>query len=297
MSIISFNLGNLLVKFVHSPSGKILDRFDDWISPAHFHFFYEVHFIIKGSMNIIIGNNLFSLNENEICIIPPDVLHYPVGDNVINRFTAFFSLEKNDEKNEPVSDEYQYYKNIFNHILMGNLNESIKGYIENISVFEKSDKPLYKCQINAFLTLLFAEIVYLIEDEKIKKINLDNKLFVCKNEDCVNFNDNVTNPRKLLIENFFSNNFMKQITLDDLAAILHYSEKQTARILQTLTGHTFNDILIKCRMEMSKELILNSNYSLKQISEMVGYDSYNGFYKAFKSYFGDIPGKMQLEWV
>ena len=70
-----------------------------------------------------------------------------------------------------------------------------------------------------------------------------------------------------------------------LASVLSLSQRQTLRIVNNLTGHTINDLILKQRMNVGIAAIKNTDFTLKQISEMVGYETYSGFYIAFNKFF------------
>ena len=45
----------------------------------------------------------------------------------------------------------------------------------------------------------------------------------------------------------------------------------------------------KIRLESARQYLLETNYSLRDIAMMVGYQSYNGFYRMFVSKMGMTP--------
>ncbi len=87
-----------------------------------------------------------------------------------------------------------------------------------------------------------------------------------------------------LIREFFSSNYSKNVSLSDLATILHLSERQTERQVFAHTGNSFRKELIEIRMSMAKYLQETTDMTLTAIAEYVGYSSYAGFWKAFRQY-------------
>ena len=87
-----------------------------------------------------------------------------------------------------------------------------------------------------------------------------------------------------IVNNFFSVNYAKEASLAELAAELHYSEKQTARLVKKHTGKTFKQAMIDYRMSIAQHLAKNTNMSLSEIAERVGYNSYNGFWQVYRQY-------------
>lgn len=89
----------------------------------------------------------------------------------------------------------------------------------------------------------------------------------------------------LLIGEYLSTNYNRNIHLTDLAELLHLSEMQTQRIVKRCTGKTFGENLLMYRMLSAKELMETGGMTLREIGEYVGYESYSGFWKAYKKYF------------
>lgn len=87
-----------------------------------------------------------------------------------------------------------------------------------------------------------------------------------------------------IIDYFLSHNYNRPVTLNELAHKLHLSEKQTGRLVYKHTGLPFKQAVISYRMSVAKQLQKTTNMSLAEIAEAVGYDSYNGFLKIYKSW-------------
>ena len=87
-----------------------------------------------------------------------------------------------------------------------------------------------------------------------------------------------------IINNYFSMNYRNNVTLSDLAGELHFSDKQTERLVKQYTGMTFKQALISYRMIIAEYLSETTEMSLLEIAHYVGYRSYNGFWKAFTKY-------------
>lgn len=88
--------------------------------------------------------------------------------------------------------------------------------------------------------------------------------------------------RELVVEDFFSKRYRENVRLDDLAAELALSCKQTAREVKRITGNTFAAELSKRRIDAAIVLLQTTSLSQTEIAERIGYASYCGFYKAYK---------------
>jgi transcriptional regulator GlxA family with amidase domain len=55
-------------------------------------------------------------------------------------------------------------------------------------------------------------------------------------------------------------------------------------VLRKYTGQTFGENLLRQRMTVAENLMETTGLSLRAISEYVGYESYGGFWKAYKRF-------------
>ncbi len=107
---------------------------------------------------------------------------------------------------------------------------------------------------------------------------------------CAHFFPDTTQPPKertdygFIISEFFSTHYRKPVTLQDLAALLHLSEKQATRLIKKHTGHSFPGALTAHRIKTADFLRATTDMSLAEIAAYVGYNSYSGFWKASQKY-------------
>ena len=84
-----------------------------------------------------------------------------------------------------------------------------------------------------------------------------------------------------IIAEFFGMHYNANPKLSDLAAQLFVSEKQAERLVKKHTGMTFKKALTTVRGTIAEHLIRTQCLPLHEVAKLVGYKSYNGFYKAF----------------
>ncbi|MGV8981262.1 helix-turn-helix domain-containing protein [Clostridium sp.] len=88
---------------------------------------------------------------------------------------------------------------------------------------------------------------------------------------------------------FIENNYMNDISLDNLAQYVSMSSFYLSRIFSKAYGMNIKEYIIKIRMEKAKCLLMEGNKSVKQIASEVGYLDQNYFSKAFKKYTNISP--------
>lgn len=77
--------------------------------------------------------------------------------------------------------------------------------------------------------------------------------------------------------------------IETVARQFHYSPRQIGRIVQSCTGMSFSELILKLRMEQAEKLLLQKGGSIDQISASVGYSTPSSFFRAFAKYHGCTP--------
>lgn len=80
-----------------------------------------------------------------------------------------------------------------------------------------------------------------------------------------------------------------ELSLDSVAEKVYLSPRYLSKVFKEVTGTNFTDFITEQRMEKAKELLLNSDMSIEEISKKVGYNSSAYFIKKFKEFYGATP--------
>ena len=82
---------------------------------------------------------------------------------------------------------------------------------------------------------------------------------------------------------FIHSHIQCPISADSLADHFHISKTQLYYLFKEVLGTTAGDFLIECRMTCAKNYLINSEYSVEMISELVGYHNLSSFSRTFKA--------------
>ncbi|MCB2352534.1 response regulator [Clostridium estertheticum] len=91
------------------------------------------------------------------------------------------------------------------------------------------------------------------------------------------------------VKEYIENNYMNDVSLDNLAHYISMSSFYLSRIFSKVEGTNIKEYIIKIRMEKAKSMLIEGKKSVKQISLEVGYLDQNYFSKAFKKYTNISP--------
>lgn len=91
--------------------------------------------------------------------------------------------------------------------------------------------------------------------------------------------------------NYLNMHFTEVISLQDLADQVHLSREVCCRLFKKMTGKTITGYLEEYRVNKSFSLVQSGQYSMTQITEMVGFSNPSRFASAFRKRFGCNPGE------
>ena len=243
--------------------------------PIHWHNSIEILYVIKGTLNISIDTDSFTINEKEVEIINSDESHMLHSDtdtrvlifNIDPYFfekyykdinNIFFYTNSNDNEDQS-GDEYDELKTILSQILCEYV-QKLEDYDEEIE--EQLITLLYHL-INNFHYLTHEK-----EELKEKTEQLD---------------------RYHRISKYIFNNYNNNITLQDIAKKEFLSPHYLSHEIKYATGYSFTDLINLTRIEESIKLLLDSDLSISDISDEIGFSHTRYYNKNFKYYYNCTP--------
>lgn len=93
------------------------------------------------------------------------------------------------------------------------------------------------------------------------------------------------------MKEYVENNYMYDISMQEAAQTMGYSDAYFSKLFKQYFNQNFTAYLTEYRMKKAKQLLSDTNESIKDISRMVGYTDSNYFAKIFKRIVGEIPSK------
>jgi AraC family transcriptional regulator, transcriptional activator of the genes for pyochelin and ferripyochelin receptors len=84
---------------------------------------------------------------------------------------------------------------------------------------------------------------------------------------------------------YISGNLHKKITTEDMCRLAQMNRNKLNEGFRQLFGKTISRFLYEARMIRARELLLNTELSIGDISEATGYNHYTNFLTAYKRFF------------
>lgn len=249
----------------------------------HSHDFLEIYYVFKGSCDFLFEKENRTLKDGDICIVAPNSMHTSIiNDNdsivitiAIKKSTfdiAFFSLLSQKDLLSYFFRTILYKKAEPNYLLFSTDNsKDIKMILKNLVIETfKGDEYFNNCSIS-WANILFSKILR----DYGKSAQFYN-------------NDSERDFSSIL--QYIQHNY-RTLTLKDLAEHFHYSEAHLSTLIKKNIGLNFIALVKKLKMSDAKDYLINTNLSIEEISEYIGYNSSNHFSRAFKNYYKISPQK------
>lgn len=97
------------------------------------------------------------------------------------------------------------------------------------------------------------------------------------------------------IKKYIDAHYAEPLNLFDVAKMFYVNPTYLSRIFKRQVGSGFNDYLRNRRLEVSAELLRDTNLKIYEVANRVGFDNPNYFMKKFQEHYGMTPSKYRGE--
>lgn len=94
-----------------------------------------------------------------------------------------------------------------------------------------------------------------------------------------------------LIYQYIKDNYMYDISMQEVARTMNYSEAYFCKLFKQYFGKNFTAYLTEYRIETAKKMLKTPTVNIKEIGKAVGYADSNYFAKVFKRVTGESPSE------
>ncbi|WP_207655776.1 AraC family transcriptional regulator [Vallitalea okinawensis] len=257
---------------------------NDWKIGRHTHSTYEFHFVAEGESIVRTDQHEFTIKKNQFYITRPGEYHEQL--NIDGKKYVEYSMNCAITLNNDTDIE----QTIVNERLKKAVckpfddNNGILDLFEKVLICAYEEKIGFYSAIKHYILLILLSTVQVInEDMTISyKVPLKHKK---------------GDYRFKQIKQYVEDNVHSPIITKDIATFMYLSDKQVSRIIKKETGISTKQYINKIKLKRAKELLKNSDQSIKEISEMLGFSSEYYFNQFFKREEGYPPGVFRINTV
>ena len=282
------------MKPIKYSNNKFLDNLEFYVfrwggnTEVHSHDFFELVFVESGTGMHKIKNKKFNVEPGDVFIINPDEVHYyynSVNLKIVNILIKPSLLKKEFPSLKMVDGFWGLFliepffreEVKFSHRLKLGPEQikEIEMLLEEIILETERKSPGYKIISKAKLLEFIVKLCrFYTEYQKRKKIHID----ILRKRDTV-FN----------VLKFIAENYLKKMSLSDLAEIMHLEPTYFCRVFKKKTGKTPVEYVTEYRINKACDYLVNSNIGITDIAFEVGFNDSSYFAKKFHDIKGLTP--------
>lgn len=270
-----------LLKFGNLISVRTHTRFIDFAE--HKHDYVEAIYILKGSITNIINGEELTLIKGDLLFLNCHASH------------GIKACGKND-----IAINFIIKPNFFDEAL-SMLEE--ENYISNFIVDTLRDDNtkgqflLFKTEGIVPIENILENLIYsIISNKSLDERNINKKLmgllfmylshytFALEKNSKVNYEEIMVK----IIENYIETTY-RTATLSEISQQLNSSIFQISRFIKSKFGQTFKELLQEKRFKMAERLLKETDLSVADIVNNIGYENNSYFHKKFREIYGFSP--------
>jgi len=249
---------------------RVMQQSGSWILKRHNHSSYEFHLVAEGVCRVKLDDGGFVVKKGEFYLTAPHVYHQQVYNNSddfieysINcDITTVQALE---------NSEGQALLDIFRKSECRPVEDKFGATQYFYQALTEADNQTFGCfnNVKSITTMLLISIGRSMCGQEIEKYSIPIRK--AGNE-----------QRFEQIRKYIENNVCSRIATEDIAHHLYLSDKQVCRIISQHTGLSTKKYINSILLQKAKILLKDTNLSIKEISEMLGFTSEFYFSQFFK---------------
>ncbi|MBQ1482407.1 MAG: helix-turn-helix domain-containing protein [Erysipelotrichaceae bacterium] len=257
-------------------------RFRDY--PFHIHDWIEITYMYSGSCVQVIEGKEYRMEEGQLILMAPGTVH------------TILPLTEDDILVMIALGQKHLTNNFFNRLSSSSI---VSNFFINAFNTQSSREPffLFPSQDDRRLKVFIEEFLCEWYDPSLATLDIQNNIFSLIISELVNImNDHMTasrirsrNSYIIPLLRYIEENY-KTCTLSDAADAFGLNPNYLSNLLKKHTGSSFNELVSKEKLSAAKRLLDNSDLSVNEIINYVGYQNMSFFYKKFKERYGILPG-------
>lgn len=243
--------------------------------PEHRHADIELHYCTKGSFRILLDQKETTVYRGELVLVPPMVSHsLPVQSESIGSVLTVVLGFSFLRESFSVFSGPRVRPLILTRDAVKSVPEELFSLLEETArtchSCERIDELLLRgnlCRI--FYHLATAIAPFAEETERAQRgamKNIDSALDLIHHE------------------------YRSPLSVEQAAAVTGYSKSNFCKLFKEITGDTFHNALNRYRTEIAAELLTESDLSVAEISDTVGFSEQKTFCRVFRELRGLTPG-------
>ena len=229
----------------------------DWHSVPHTHNHLELFYIVGGKGQFLIQDQLYPVNANNLVVINPNVSHTEVSLNAQPLEYIVLGIEGIELQ---TSDTSNGQFSILDHFESVEISGCLRNILRETELKNTGYEDVCQAYMEILIIRLMRNIVLAIPSEP-QAIS--------------------TNRQCAAVRRYIDMHFKEALTLEQLAEECHMNKFYLSHAFKREYGVSPINYMISRRIEESKYLLAETDLSLSQIAQLLGFSSLSYFSQVF----------------
>lgn len=238
---------------------------NDNMSQAHFHDFFEIYFLEKGSRHHVIYDKSYQIQEGEFVIFAPYVMHYSYGEPDISFTRTVLYFYPNEILSKDLLETFKGGTGVYlpDAAFLPNIHTILESLLKEQAGSHPHSEIYQTILVNQLLIEIARQIPHPIHAEQ------DDR-----------FSD---------IIRYLHEHHQEEIRIDMLAQKFYFSPYYLCREFKKYTNTTIITYLNTTRIMYAQRKLSETNLPITEISRQSGFSSISHFNRIFKKYTNTTP--------
>lgn len=255
------------VTYIDHSSLRVWYSETPWQYESHCHSAVEVIVPVKGEVIYTVADSTYRVQSNEVLIVPPNWVHGLIMHEGSARYLLLFEPD-----------------NLFGmrdmQLVEGMLKSPI--YLTGQSESQEAIRSLLMQVVNCYerREFLWNSLCYSYLLQMYVRLGQFNMTRELRLHDAKSqrIDPEIVDSARLYIDQ----NYMRDITLNDVSAFTGFSRCYFSRIFKQQLGQSFSEYLRNKRITMAEELLIHSRQPIQEIAMSAGFGSVATFNRVFR---------------
>ena len=245
-------------------------------------------YITNGSFNMSIDDEVFSVYEGDVLIIPASTIYQPrETDGCSYYFVHFTAATLENTLPSTIDESLLRYQDVTEKGYAYNFYGKTYSSVINLPIHIKQDnfKSYYPLQ-NVFERATKLNI-WRNNYEKLLLDNIIRELLILISTELATPQMSNNTLKKIL--HYINKHYNENLTLTSIAEHFGFSTSYITKLFRNFLGKGTVDYINDLRLTAACEYLISSNYSIGEISNKIGYTNQYYFNRLFKKKYGVTP--------
>ena len=252
----------------------ISENRDGTDTPSHIHAEIELLYIVSGEWRVCVADRKYDVGQGDMVIVDPMDVHSLVRLSSVGASTLCICVDPLLLADANLASELISGDKTVEGYLSGSdaCVSEIADYFHKLYSAVEDNLETLRLEAGAYLSLIFSRLLRLgrivSRSSRSKKESFSSKLL-----------------------DYLSKHYMENITSEDVAQDLFYTQSYFCRLFKKQFGTSFLEYLSMYRISLAKAMLENPAIKIAEVAEAVGFMDSAYFSRCFKRLVGISPSE------